>query len=307
MKFRNPFYSVQARMMLLLVALAWPGNQVFSAEEESARSVAESRAAQAQELSNLREEYAAKARQPGADQAKLLSEYKARYEAIRQKFLAADTRAAEIQDIKDRFRGEIENTGSNPKDVRADVDLAARNEQAARTLAEEWRAKGDVVVETPTKYVNQTRDATLWRPETPEIKQAKVEDLDAFSTEGGQEGTGNKSAVRDELGWQIDNEKKLLHAQQDGDLKTGAKSVDKAAEAADLKAQNPDFYRKAEVLRQYGDDVQAGITDLADTPEVRKQKLDAWREEARLEMDKSRAVAERRSALRDDVRADFQR
>ncbi len=307
MKFRNPFYSVQARMMLLLVALAWPGNQVFSAEEESARSVAESRAAQAQELSNLREEYAAKARQPGADQAKLLSEYKARYEAIRQKFLAADTRAAEIQDIKDRFRGEIENTGSNPKDVRADVDLAARNEQAARTLAEEWRAKGDVVVETPTKYVNQTRDATLWRPETPEIKQAKVEDLDAFSTEGGQEGTGNKSAVRDELGWQIDNEKKLLHAQNDGDLKTGAKSVDKAAEAAGRKAQNPEFYRKAEVLRQYGDDVQAGITDLADTPEVRKQKLDAWREEARIEMDKSRAVAERRSALRDDVRADFQR
>lgn len=249
------------------------------------------RAAQEQELTQLREEFHQKAlaAQGNKEQIERLNkQYSERLETTRQKYLGTDQRGLQIKDIEAQYKGEIKNSGSTPKDVRADVDLAAKSHQAASDLANQWRKSGDVVQELPDGmgYVNKTRDMTLWNPcETVACREAKIKYHDAFGTEGGRAGTGVPGAVEDPRGWFLDNQKKFTHAVGEGDLKTAAKSLDKAAEVAGIKDPNDPFWKQSERLRNYGDPVQAGIADLTDTPEQQQAKVKEWMRQATNRLD----------------------
>src|ERR1700736_1883655 len=126
--------------------------------------------------------------------------------------------------------------------------MAAKTEEAAQKLADHWEHDLGHTVDrsNPTKIVDDTTETTLWRPcDTPECQKLLVEDSDAFSSEGGRQGTGVPDHVRDPEGWANDNVKKALKGKdwiQEGNidegLKTFSKSLDKAADAAGLKDPN---------------------------------------------------------------------
>ena len=250
-------------------------------------------------------------------QEQLRAEYARGASEIRQKYFQRDNRAQMIREAEQAYGhknpdgsccqrdprtgkiiGDIENTGSNPKNVRSDVDLNAKTHAAADSLKDTWQKQGNVIQEHPHKYVNATTNTTLWRPcDTPECWAAKRIDLDAWTTEGGLQGTGNAGRIRDPKGYYLDNEKKFIHGQEmvkNGELaeglKTVAKSVDKPAIYAGMKPVSAadiadplerKFWDQAERLRNnYADSVEAHIADPTDSVATKAEKVKAWIDQA---------------------------
>jgi len=247
---------------------------------------------------------------------------------IKQYYLSQDTRGQMINDAiqknalldaagnpvldKDgKIVSDIENTGSAPKDVRSDVDLNAKTPEAAENAINDWQASGHDLVgpdqqpltsidwnNPPYKVVDTTTDTTLWLPcKTQACLDAKVRDPDAWTTEGGLQGTGNSGRVPDPYGYYLDNEKKFAHAEDalenlmnggtsdmsfDDALKTVAKSLYKAAGMAGN--DNSELLAQADALRNYADSVEAGIADPGDSPDVVAQKVQQWLQNAETEM-----------------------
>ena len=214
---------------------------------------------------------------------------------------------AEINPKTNKPFSNIENTGSKPKNVGADVDLAAKTHEAANNVVEDWKGKygTDAVEEHPHKFVNKATDTTLWRPcDNPACVAAKARDPDAFTTEGGRKRTGNSDAVSDPEGFALDNEAKFKHgletykqgmedynkgaatgdaelqakglAKQADGLKTVAKSVSKAGDAAGIKPENPpegSTWSKADGLRNYKDPPELGMSEVADSVPAENAKV----------------------------------
>ena len=270
---------------------------------------------------------------------KLERGYSQKRTSIRNKYTQLDvSRKNEIQSILNdsNYKGRIENTGSMPANVNADVDLKANDLEAAKNLSKEWsNQKGGRAIEYYTiddpkipktkppknwkdvvKVINPNTDTTLWTPETEAIKKAKSKDYDAWTTSGGLKATGNREMSRDARGHYLDNEKKFIHADQpftgtvgghNEDLKTFSKSVSKAAgpQGANITKNNPKFYEQADILRKYGDPVEAGIVNLGDSAEVQKQKIEDWKKIARKEMDKAKIESQKLGDAADTAREDL--
>ncbi len=254
----------------------------------------------------------------GNDDVEMYRElYRHDAQKIRDKYLKEETRGQEIDISIDRFaterdenakvkKSDIENTGSKPKDVRSDVDLAAKSPLVAKRQAEIWKSQGhEVDVDSyPHKYIDKTTDTTLWFDCSPNPKcaAARATDYDAFFTEGGLQRTGNTSAIQDPKGFGIDNDwkfnqgvKEFEHGLATGDqylqaegLKTIAKSVDKAADAAGLKVPENRFFQQTEGLRSYKDPVEVGISNPDDPDPVEQAKVRAFIEQARNAMAEAR-------------------
>jgi len=214
----------------VLLALALPAR---------GQSLADLRAQEAQTLEGLRDEFRTRLTgiSPDTDVfSKLMSEYSLRKKQIQKQFLDRDGRISEIADIEKRTSHQVNNSGSLPRTVDADVDLFATSNSAADALAADWVRKfGESnVTFTSYKVLNLATDTTLWYPLTPERANAMLFDADAFTTEGGKEGTGITTAVRSELGWALANQDKFLHSQADDpthpDIHIVAKSLVKVYE-----------------------------------------------------------------------------
>ncbi|UTW52188.1 hypothetical protein KFF05_02040 [bacterium SCSIO 12827] len=284
------------------------------------------RAEQQSKLQDLTATYGTRAK--GLDKSSpayrdLLSAYGRDKAAIQREMLGKDGRGAELDSLLKQHKGEILNTGSRPRDVGADVDLAARTDAAANEVLKQWQGKyGEANVEVfGHKIVNHATDTTLWLPETPERLQMKLTDADAFYPEGGRKATGNVDAVRNETGWALANRQKFAHAYGHGgqpdDLKTMGKSLSKMFEGNDpglrrgmfddIKAPKSSslppvqVVEQANVLRNYGDVYEAGIADLGDSPEVVKQKVDAWKAQAADRFAVEEAHSLRRAQLQEKV------
>ena len=220
-----------------------------------------------------------------------------------------------VRNKKGEIIGDIENTGSAPKDVRADVDLNAKSDLAAERLAKQWREQGHVVVKDPNmpwKIVNKTTDTTLWLPCDGECMKLKVRDPDAWTTEGGLKGTGNAQRIHDPEGYYLDNEKKFIHGQDearsgnlDEGLKTAAKSLDKAGRMAGTVGSDDALFRQAKSLRDYGDPVEAGIANPYDPPELQLQKVENWLSRADEQMLRAKQRLTQLGAFTDARRADL--
>ncbi len=185
-------------------------------------------------------------------------------------------------------------------------NLAAKSPLVAKRQAEIWKSQGhEVDVDSyPHKYIDKTTDTTLWFDCSPNPKcaAARATDYDAFFTEGGLQRTGNTSAIQDPKGFGIDNDwkfnqgvKEFEHGLATGDqylqaegLKTIAKSVDKAADAAGLKVPENRFFQQTEGLRSYKDPVEVGISNPDDPDPVEQAKVRAFIEQARNAMAEAR-------------------
>ena len=287
---------------------------------------------QAKTLSYLLQKYQYLASLPGANQQQLLAEYIDQASQIRGYYLSQDQRAQMIADLikqnqqldakgnpaidkkTGKVASDIENTGSPPKDVRSDVDLNAKTPEAAQKAIDGWQADNHVLEgpdgqqlsidwnNPPYKVVDKTTDTTLWLPcKTDDCLKAKALDTDAWTTEGGLQGTGNSGRVRDPYGYYLDNEKKLLHAEDaiqklmnggEADmtladaLKTVAKSLNKANQLAGLP-DDSGVLAQASNLQSYADAYEAGIANLQD-PNAYNQNILDWLEKAQAQMTKAK-------------------
>jgi len=286
----------------------------FSEEDPSLKQL---RISQDQEYVKLRELYdrlGATVDKNSPEYTKLRDEYSTERAKIRQKYKDLEARGQDVGSIVNdpEFKGRIQNTGSVPANVNADVDLKATDLEAAEKLSDKWANQNGkkpqyYTVDNPNvptttrpkdfkkviKVVDPNTDTTLWTPGSEKINRAKVSDSDAWTTQGGLKGTGNLDSSRDKRGWYLDNEKKFHHADRpvtsvagthDEELKTFSKSVSKAggSKGANIAVDNPEFYQQAEIMQKYGDPVEAGIVNLGDSPEVRQRKLEAWKQQARV-------------------------
>jgi hypothetical protein len=203
-----------------------------------------------------------------------------------------------------------------------DPALKSQAEVAMRTHAVE---RGSII-ETPAKIVEPSTDTTFWKADSPEGQADKLRDPDAFKTEGGRAATGNEGAVQDAYGEYIDNRAKFESARVSGDLKGEGKSVVKAGSGEATgplvmtddgelkrspawKSRTPEaeeLYRQSNVLKDYKDEVEAGIVDLGDSPETARRKIDDYNARAQTELDAVETRAREKGALRDNIRADIE-
>jgi hypothetical protein len=226
-----------------------------------------------------------------------------------------------------------------PSHINADIDtVIVRMDGSPATAAEQLEGikilerhglnQGDIVQGNAARFDNKGKDLTVWKPETAEGQQAKLNDHDAFKTEGGKHSTRNPGAVQDAHGEVLDNQAKFEAARVEGDLKTQGKSLVKAGSGeasgiktiykdpktnketvvrdSDFQKRNPELYKKAKALKEYGTTHEAGITEVGDAPEVQQQKIEQFQREMAAEMDALEREGARKGRLRDTVRENFQ-
>ena len=319
-------YSLLCCLLMGGVLIGDPG-AAFS-QVRTAQAANDTTASVISEVKDIGPMRAAQQRELNAARAELKGDNRAlrqRAAEIKQKYLQQDRRGKYTDEVVKKYGGKIENTGSNPKDVRADVDLAAKNKVSADRLTQEWKAAGHHIEDHGYKVVNKTTDTTLWKPcNTPDCLAAKVRDPDAWTTEGGLKATGNTDRIRDPRGQYLDNAKKFFHAKEDfahatadpqaidelktfESVKTAAKSLDKAAEAAGIK-QNDEFWQKIENIRkQYMDPWEAGIADPNDPPAKQVKDIEKFLADAETKMASAEEVLTRRGqAIDQQVREKLQ-
>jgi hypothetical protein len=334
---------------LLCAALAWvlagaltlpAAAQEKPPEKPSPTLIEKLRLQQQAELQKLKERYHALVRanpnlvKPDGsidtshpDYEATLKGYKKEKSDVQTKYKQQDPRAAELAALEAKYgKGNIDISGSAPKEVRADVDISAKTPALADKIAAEWKkAHGEEnVVYNPELgiWIDKSTDTTLWAPPTPEQLENRKDYHDAFSTPGGKKATGVKSdeAVRDPEGFVLDNEKKFIHAAGDlnngedpgGDaakqlardmaLKTAGKSVSKSAEAT---GQDSPVAKDADRLRNYEDEFETGITALGATPEQHKRDVQQWLGKADQQLQNSKDAAvpmgQKVRAIREEV------
>ncbi len=243
-----------------------------------------------------------------------LAAYQKEKAGIQAEYKKQDPRAADLTALEAKYgKGNVDVSGSAPKDVRADVDISAKTPELADKIAAEWKKQhGEENVVYDEKlgiWIDKTTDTTLWAPPTPEQLKNRKDYHDAFSTPGGKKATGVKGdeAVRDPEGFVLDNEKKFIHAAgdlnkdedttgkpdkqlaRDMALKTAGKSVSKAAEST---GQDSQVAQQADRLRNYQDEFETGITPLGATPEQQKRDVQAWLGKADQQLQNSKSAAE---------------
>ena len=203
-----------------------------TAIQDGAIPIDQLRAAQQKELDTLRERYRNQANQGGTDQDALFDRYLSDRKRVQDKYNRLDTRNQRVDEmIKQTGAAQ---TGSNTKDVRADVDTAGNTDQIDERMVDELKRRGhDVDTSNPSKVVDHTDDHVYWRKETAAGNKAKETDFDSFKTPGGRDATGNLGEVKGEGGEGIDHASKYHHGRADGDLKTMGKSVSKMDKASD--------------------------------------------------------------------------
>ena len=251
----------------------------------------------------------------------VLSDYSKDKAEVQSQFNGLDSRGGDLENLQERYGASLKTTGSSPKDVRADIDITANDSRVASQIADEWRAKGDVVTydEKLGIYINESKDTTLWQPPTSEQLSERQKYHDAFSTPGGKQATNVKGdeSVRDPEGYVLDNEKKLIHGAEDLEstdinskspsdqmkrdmaLKTVGKSASKAAGEV---GHDSEVIDQANKLRNYGDKFEAGITPLGATPEQQKDDERKWVNKADQEVQNTKPVAAEKSRKIREVR-----
>ena len=266
---------------------------------------------------------------------KVEKEFFQQMEKARAKYAKIDPRVPELKRIQEQYKGLIENSGSGrtvadakadpkadskagassdakgkqkdlkpPKDVRADLDLTAKTDEAARQLVDEWRRNGDYTITYDPKtgkYVSKMHDATIWEPATPERQKARQADSDAFVTPGGKKGVGvtGPEAITDPLGYALDNKQKFQHAVESMDMKTMGKSLSKASENV---GHTSPVSRQADALRNYKSPSEVGITRLGESSAVQKKKLKQWVNKAEADFGVAEYKAQQRSEQLQEAR-----
>lgn len=272
---------------------------------------------------------------------KELKEYSLKRKEIFTDATNKDIRHTEINDIERKFKGKIQNTGSNPKNPHADVDFAASSKDSYQEIKKYYAEKGYTVKDEGYKLVIKENDTVVWSNEeslTPKQRELKLKDHDSYNTTGGQHSTGvrNNKIQSSIHGAVLDPESKMIHAlpqSNDGkfDVKTYAKGFAKLQEQGlgvneiqtreveyttkdgknkkqkirvlqkSLKVKT-DLYNKAKILQNYGNPIEAGIYEITDSKKIKKEKMDAFIEETLIETKKTKNIAKQKAQKKNQYR-----
>jgi hypothetical protein len=320
-----PGLRVALLLLLLPVATAWGAD------------INELRLQQQKDLKTLEQNYSAKVRanpnlikpdgsidQDHPDYQQILSDYSDEKAGIQSKYKQQDGRSSDLANLKQRFGSGVKTTGSDPRDVRADVDISTNDRGTATRIAREWKARGDKIRYDRKNgvWINESQDISLWHPPTKQQLENRKSYHDAFSTPGGKQGTNVKGseAIRDPEGYVLDNEKKFIHSVEDIErsdidsddpkrqldrdmaLKTAGKSVSKSAQQVDHRSE---VTRQADKLRDYGDKYEAGITPLGATPQQQKADERKWIGQADQTVQNTKPAAQAKSEKTRKVREEL--
>ncbi len=246
-----------------------------------------------------------------AQYKQLESEYVGKRDGIRDSYTKKDPRMGDF-DTKNQIPG-VQSTGSKPKDVRADGDWTADTPEAADAKAQQWKDRGNNVVDEGHKIVNKTTDEVLWKPGYGPGDKSLVGDGDAHGTAGGREAVTRKDGQygktsgdgpSDKAGTTLDNEKKFLDAKNRGSVKDQAKTVTKAGDTTGRSQDgaNADTYTKAKDFKNYGDEISSGVSHLGEDPGTRQSKMNDFQNQLDSEMKQNVAEGARQGQAQDNVR-----
>ncbi len=237
------------------------------------------------------------------------------------------TRASQEAGVADG----IANTGSAPQRIESDVDLTETEAGAGAKLAEKLRTENKLNVEEfPDRYVVHEHDCTIWkkppqmRVGTPEhrawvARMARA--TDTFVPSGGLHRTsGGQLGKLDPEGAVLANVKKLSDAgvsrnpateldQIDGH--TVGKSVAKAAEWTGTAHHDPEFFRKAQALKNHATWEEAGVCHPTDPPHVKAQKIQQFLNQAQTNIERAaaagRGMSQELVRMREDLARSYER
>lgn len=99
--------------------------------------------------------------------------------------------------------------------------------------------------------------------------------------------------------------KEVVHIDDGKFGKDPSKTLKNTSGLSEAEARR--VYEQGKVLQNYGDDALAGITKLGDSPELQRQKIAKWQDDASKVMDAAEARGRRNSEIRDTVRENFQK
>jgi len=135
---------------------------------------------------SYRKQYISKNIQKNSPQdAQILKEYSKSRQKIISKYTNMDSYRRDIvsKTIKEN-NGNIVLSGSMPQGAGADVDYATLNMESYNKLNDEWREKGNKVIdEGGYRTRNATTDEVSWKPDadlTPKQRAAKKLDRDSY-------------------------------------------------------------------------------------------------------------------------------
>ncbi|MES9991799.1 MAG: hypothetical protein ABW098_07590 [Candidatus Thiodiazotropha sp.] len=278
-------YSVVSSLLFLSILITTSSLQAETAIQDGAIPIEQLRAAQQKELDELRARYRTRANQPDTDQAKLLQQYKAEITRTQAQYNTLDSRNERVRQMLQQTGAS--QTGSDTKDVRADVDTAGNTDQIDEKMLQELKRRGhDIDTSDPSKVVDRTDDHVYWRKETAAGNKAKETDFDAYKTTGGREATGSPGEVRDARGEAIDLSSKYHHGRADGDLKTMGKAVSKIDKSSDRVKYDPETERfvkdQGEFRRSLAEHPDPGVRQLAEIdPKTGKTHADTLVDQAK--------------------------
>lgn len=236
---------------------------------------------------------------------KLLNDYKRAHQRVQDVYHKKDPRLADFEAGKS-MEG-LKSSGSAPRNVNSDVDWTAETDEAFQKKRAEWEARGDKLEVEGHKVVNKTTDETLWEPGTKAGSDGLVGDGDAHGTQGGREEVTRSKGregfdksgdgIRDAEGSALDHEKKYLDAKKRGNLKDQSKVVSKSS-------SNPDseVVKKAKNIKDYGDEITSGVSDLGDDPETRTRKVEEFQQKLDAEMEQNVREGTKKGQQTDELR-----
>lgn len=235
-----------------------------------------------------------------ATKRKLLKQYSSGKNVVINTYKKVDSyRIDELRaDLK--YNGGLTNTGSEPKNADADIDIVANNEKAFEKHKKYWikkYGKDNIKIEG-YKITNKKTDTVMWKSEamlSDAERRAISKDHDAYITSGGKHSTSvrSKKIKSSKIGSGLDPLRKLTYGIKHNIIKDVGKSLVKITTSADGKSltthiekgtllehkssnqeqmKENKLLKQASDLKQYKDSIEAGIIDLEDSPKTARKK-----------------------------------
>ena len=245
---------------------------------------------------------------------------------LRERYNRLENRPQIYEQAVTQTGAKLDNTGSAPKSIHADMDFTPETFADGHKLTEHFRKQGyKVDTSNPARWEIPELDAVIWKPYPNEPVGSSAKDAfvaqkarpgsDAYAPDGAMNKVSPYGAPGEE-GAALGNVKKGLDARADlaagrGDptinIKEQAKAAWKASEWTGTPME-PELKSVAEKLKAYEGPADAGVYNRGDSPEVQAKKIQQLEEKIdtswKNSLEEGARKGARRNAIRDQLAND---
>ena len=239
---------------------------------------------------------------------------------LRERYNRLENRPQIYEQAVKQTGAKLDNTGSPPKSIHADMDFTPETFADGHKLTEHFRKQGyKVDTSNPARWEIPELDAVIWKPYPNEPVGSSAKDAfvaqkarpgsDAYAPDGSMNKVSPYGAPGEE-GAALGNVKKGLDARADlaagrGDrtinIKEQAKAAWKASEWTGAE-MDPELKSVAEKLKVYQGPEDAGVFNRGDSPEVQARKIQQLEEKIDASWKNSLEEGARKGARRNAIR-----